>query len=240
MGRHKNNAIILTTIVGERGTSGFQGPDGQPCYTGTGNPNTLNFSLPDYSADPTDIRGEGTLLQGLETLFYQDDVTGDIWAHTLLLKDNIFNNPITTALNNWFTIGTTVTGETGERGATSIDKVDVSFAGDNAISGYYTEVSDLEITKIMFPGTDQAPDFSEVTLIANVGQETEAHIVLKDSDLNIVAEGNIGGSSVQAQDIPVTGTFPTKLDVMTVHLTMSIPSGSFLTPYVGISFLSLR
>ena len=227
MGRHKNNAIILTTIQGELGPQGFQGADGQACYTGTGDPNTLSFSFPDYSGDPADTN------RGTETLYYQDTVTGEVW--TALFRTNKSQASPTWRL---FTINTT--GASGDRGATALDKVDINLATEGNVIEYTTVVTDQEIVKVMFPGTTTAPDFSEVKIIGRVGLGTRASLTLKDSDGTTVAEGNIIGQNISIQDLTVSGTFPVDYDVLTLHLTIEPSTGTFVSPYVALAFLSIR
>lgn len=192
MGRHKNNAIILTSIVGEIGVAGFQGPDGQPCYTGTGNPNNLTFTYPSY-------------LDGLrrETLYYQDTVTGEVWSQQY--PPRIGNSAVwvlNTSLNK--------KGERGAQGATATDKLDINFfKGGSPLSirsdvnsipvgTSITEYSLTTIAKVWFQGTDSAPDISEMKVIASVqGSLGNVLVTIEDQDGNNLGAAQVSGQALE-------------------------------------------
>lgn len=228
MGRSKNNAIILTNIRGERGPQGFIGPDGQPCYEGQGDPNTLNIALPTYSAD--------TVNRGAETLYYQDTVTGDVWTMSTLNGISTSNWVLQSSLNN--------KGLQGDPGSTSIDKVDINLSNNGAMLTYRLNpgesVSTHEVTTFIYPGTNDAPDISSIKAIAQLGPNTVGVLVMKDQDGNEVGATQING------DRPTIQTFSAlslaadiKLYTLSVTLFKLNPT-VIIEPEVKLAYISIR
>ena len=236
MSRHKNNAIILTTIVGERGAQGFVGPAGQNCYTGTGDPNTLSLTLPDYSNDPA-----GTV-RGVETLYYQDTVTGEVWIASMLNGVVLTGRNRDGSLRDVWNIDTShnVKGDTGTTGAQSIDKIDINLGQNGALARYTSSVNDLEIAKIMFPGTNVAPDFSSIKVIAGIGNATGAIVLIKNYAEEIIAAGPVNNTEVGIVDIPINTSLPTDFEILTVHIYVIGAGSSPVNPLFQIGFLSIR
>jgi len=233
----KNNAIILTTIQGERGSAGFPGPAGQDCYTGVGDPRTLSLTLPDYSLDPI------SLSRGAEVLYYQDTSNGDIWTH------NYFNGTPQPA--GWVKTSSNVKGTKGDRGSTAIDKIDINLMEGTSPSAYTAAdtppVNGVYNTKVInyfyFPGTDYAPDFSEVKIVGNVTNNVANAIVIYSlSNVDptiktIVASGNIYNSNTGITALTVAA-FPAINSILTLEITVIDPlsSGGIL----NLSYLSIR
>lgn len=226
--RHKNNAIILTTIQGERGVAGYPGPNGQEVYTGTGDPNTLGLVLPDYSADPASTQ------RGSETLYYQDTVTGDVWAMS-------YTNSL--PQSRWIKTSINLKGETGETGSTAIDKIDINLMRDGRmlVIEDTTSSGSAVVCKLIFPGTDVAPDFTNVQVISRISRNTSATLTVTAQDGTVVATGNIGGDSYTIDTI--AGSFPAGLSIFTVTVdvlkvnnldTVSPP------PVIDLGYLTIR
>lgn len=226
--RHKNNAIILTTIEGERGIQGFPGPDGQTVYTGTGDPNTLSLTLPSYSSDPASTQ------RGTETLYYQDTVTGEVWSLG-------YTNGLT--IGTWVKTTVNIKGATGATGATAIDKIDVNLMKDGNMSIFEDTTGGAAtlVCRLIFPGTDAAPDFTDVKVVSVTRRNTSATLTVTDQDDNVVATGPIGASNSAIDTL--AGTFPTGLSILTVTIDVVRENPLDLvtpSPVANIGYITIR
>jgi hypothetical protein len=228
MGRHKNNAIILTNIKGERGPQGFIGPDGQACYEGQGDPNTLNLALPSYSTDTID--------RGSDVLFFQDTVTGDVWTKTTLNGLATSNWVLQSNLNN--------KGEQGDPGATGLDKVDINLSRDGVMSTYRLNpgenVSTHEVQTFIFPGTNDGPDFSEMKVIAQLGPNTVGVLKMVDQDGNDVGNIQINGDRPTIQTL-TNLVFAADIQLFTLSVVLfKLNPTVIIEPEVKLAYISIR
>jgi len=246
MGRHKNNAIIVTTIVGERGPQGFPGPDGQACYEGTGDPNTLGLVLPTYSTDYTRTRGT-------ETLYYQDTITGEVWKATMingvLVPATIAGtpgSPSPVTLQTWELTTINVRGQQGETGATALDKIDVNLMNGNNMASFTVDTSSgafyatTEICKVNFPGTNVAPDFSEIKIIASLyGIQGVSFVGVYDASDTFLSGVQVSGEAPSVHTI--TGvTFPTDPEILTFKATAADSNPTQEDIEIKIAYISIR
>lgn len=238
MGRHKNNAIIVTTVKGERGPQGFQGPDGQACYEGTGDPNTLNLTLPVYTGDYTTARGT-------ETLYYQDSVTGEVWSATSF---NGIVIPNTATLQNWTLTNINVRGAQGDRGATAIDKIDVNLMDGNNMASFTVDTSGTtsigvateDICKVNFPGTNLAPDFSTIKVVASIfGLRGTGVIGVYDYSDTFLGGVEINGETPSIHTISGV-SFPADPEVLTFKATVIDADVTQEDIEIKVGYISIR
>ena len=226
MGKFKNNAIILTSIKGERGLPGLPGPAGQAVYTGIGDPNLLTFTYPDYSADPP------SYVRGVETVYYQDTLSGEVWS--MAYTDGVQDTSV------WVNTGVVLKGTKGDTGSSAYNKIDVIFTTNTYGVFQPASGTDEWICNVIFPGLTVAPNFSTVKLLVKVSSDTVADFTLKDSSDNIIATGTAVNTSLGILNMAVSpGTFPSTLDVLTLSVTTIYSGGTFGTEKAHISYLSI-
>lgn len=184
MSNNKRNAIIVTSIQGERGVDGINGAPGWPVQHGIGDPNTITtLQYPDYSNDP----GLGSD-RGSEEIIYQDTLTGDVWAYYYL------NGVPTTG--TWILVDNNK-GLPGAPGDPSAAKIDISFGGRNVTNPYIFNGGTYDdnrrgkpafvMADFLFPGTSIAPELSTATpmLVCHENGNTFDYII-RNADTNVV------------------------------------------------------
>jgi hypothetical protein len=244
MGKHINNAIILTSIRGERGAQGFQGPQGIACYTGVGDPNGQTFTYPNYSTE--------TQYRGIETVYYQDTVTGDIWSAPLkavpdkvIGQEGTFRWTLQPELN--------VKGDTGNPGPTALDKYDINFMNGSTPLTLVTdlqgipdgnpfEVDTKEIAKIYFQGTDITPDILKFKAIASINRSRGIAVIQLQDEFTgtIYAVINVNSLNLEINTVNIAGlpAYPTILKVTATVIDIDLND---LEPVeTKIAYLSLQ
>lgn len=197
--RHSNNAIIITSVQGEGGPQGFRGADGQACYEGTGDPNTLSLTPPSYS-DPVGFT------RGIEDFYYQDTVTGDVWTARLA------GGQFTT----WTKNGVNVKGAQGDRGPADYSKVEINLGVNKPYKeitiGSGSGIFIKKISNFIFPGTD-AGTYTDIKVLAmHTGTSNiTTTFYIKDSAGTEIASGSFSSRGLivpEVVDLSLTGTWP--------------------------------
>lgn len=234
MGKNKYNAIIISDIQGETGPQGFQGPDGQECYLGTGDPNLLGLTLPDYSNDPVGTR------RGNERIYYQDTVTGEVWVIRYFDGIPLFGT-------TWNKTAFNITGVEGSQGATAVDKIDIdlSINGEPSLytltPGLYSDT--FTVATFLFPGTDVAPDFNKIQVLASAGNEAIAKFFIYDSNDTLIASSSFTSNDLSIITLNNDSVYPTastylKLKVFLVRKDPNNVTGP--GAFVKMSYLNIR
>jgi hypothetical protein len=225
--RNKNNALLITSVQGERGEAGFPGEQGIACYTGTGDPNTLTFTLPTYN-DP------GDYIRPVETIYYQDTDTGEVW--TAKTRDGVYFGSVVlgslSTADNWTKTSTVLKGSRGDQGPAGYAKVEINLGTNN--TGYNrwtvvpgTPLSETEAARVIFPGTDTG-SFTSVKVIVDQGGylDLNSTLYLKDSSDTEIASKTILGKGKRIEELTITGTFPAGEEDIYLSVESSVASGN--------------
>ena len=226
-----NNAIIVTTIQGERGSAGYAGPAGQACYTGIGDPSTLSLTLPDYSADPA------STVRGSEVLYYQDTSSGKVWTH------NYYNGVPVPA--GWVLTTASVRGDQGDPGSTATNKVDINLmtgTTPSLYSDYNTPLvnnipTPLLIGSFNFPGTKVGTFLGEVKVLGSISEGTIAVVSITDG-VSQVAAGTIEGSIMTINSLTIDSILPYTNTILQIFVTVISTTGN--PADLNLSYLSIR